>query len=184
LSCPEVLLIRGDSRDSRASSAVFKFHFPVSLKPESKHERIAEYISRQGAVSTHPSCYELFFALFNAGDYFEAHDVLEHLWLERKDANAIFYKGLIQIAGGFVHLRRQYLHPEHPKDGKKLAPAARLLALGASNIRAFGPHHMGLDVKKLCALCRKLAREIEKSGFLINPWSPPTRPLIRLSPLP
>lgn len=126
----------------------------------------------------------MFFTLFNAGDYYEAHDVLEHLWLECRDDNAIFYKGLIQIAGGFVHLRRHFLRPKHPKDSRKLGPASRLLALGASNIAPFGPHHMGLDVKKLGALCTKLVRAIKKSDFLINPWNPCTRPLIRLSRVP
>ena len=156
----------------------------MSLEPESKHERIAEYIRLRSAECPHPACYVLFFSIFNAGDYFEAHDVLEHLWLERKDANAIFYKGLIQIAGGFVHLRKHFLRPAHPKDGNRLAPASRLLVLGISNIRMFGPQHMGLDVKNLCARCKKLAREIEESGFQINPWSPQTRPLIKLLPLP
>lgn len=146
-----------------------------------KRERIAASIREQGPPGRYPPAYELFFALFNAGDYFEAHDVLEHLWLDCKNSNAIFYKGLIQIAGGFVHLRKHFLRPEHPTDGKRLAPACRLLVLGTSNIRAFGPKHMGLDVKKLCALCRRLAREIEDSGFHTNPWNPHSRPVVKLS---
>ncbi|MEI8310950.1 MAG: DUF309 domain-containing protein [Verrucomicrobiota bacterium] len=150
------------------------------LLPTPKHERVEALIRAHGSAGGDQACYDLFFALFNAGDYYEAHDVLEHLWLARNDANSIFYKGLIQIAGGFVHLRRQFLRPAHPKDGKKLAPASRLLLLGASNIRGFGPRHMGLDVTKLCALCEKLAREIEESGFQINPWSPQTRTLVFL----
>ncbi|MFA7345018.1 MAG: DUF309 domain-containing protein [Terrimicrobiaceae bacterium] len=146
-----------------------------------KHDRIAEHVRLHGAGGNRPACYDLFFPLFNAGEYYEAHDVLEHLWLQCKDSNAPFYKGLIQIAGGFVHLRKQFLRPDHPKDGKRLAPACRLLALGASNIRGFGPRHMGLDVTSLCTLCEKLAREIEKSEFQVNPWSPPSRLLLFLS---
>ncbi|MCX6970992.1 MAG: DUF309 domain-containing protein [Verrucomicrobia bacterium] len=147
----------------------------------SKRERMARYIRAHGPRGSYPPEYELFFALFNAGDYFEAHDVLEQLWLDCRNSNAIFYKGLIQIAGGFVHLRKHFLRPEHPTDGKRLAPACRLLVLAASNIRTFRPEHMGLDVKKLCAMCRKLAREIEASGFQTNPWHPQARPIVNLS---
>lgn len=151
------------------------------MSVEAKHDRMEAFVRSLDTAGNYPPCYEGFFLCFNAGEYYEAHDVLEHLWLGCRDSNALFYKGLIQIAGGFVHLRRQFLRPGHPKDGKRLGPACRLLALGVSNIRGFGPRHMGLDVKKLCALCRKLAREIEKSGFQSNPWSPQTRPHIRLS---
>lgn len=152
------------------------------LLPTPKHERVEAFIRSHGTAGGDRACYELFFALFNAGDYYGAHDVLEHLWLARNDENSIFYKGLIQIAGGFVHLRRQFLRPAHPKDGKKLAPASRLLLLGASNVRGFGPQHMGLDVEKLCAVCENLALEIVSAEFQVNPWSPQSRPLIKLSP--
>lgn len=145
-----------------------------------KHERIEKYVLSQ-KPGRFPACYELFFVHFNAGEYYEAHDVLEHLWLECSDPNATFYKGLIQIAGGFVHLRRQSLRPTHPKDGKRLAPAGRLLTLGASNISGFGPLHMGLDVDKLSALCNELSRRIENSDFQVNPWSLELRPTISLA---
>ena len=107
--------------------------------------------------------------------------MLEHLWLECNDSNLLFYQGLIQIAGGFVHLRRQFLRPNHPKDGRKLNPACRLLDLGVFKIREFGPRHMGLDVKGLCVFCETLARDIENSGFQTNPWNPEALPQIRLS---
>lgn len=145
-----------------------------------KHERIGKYVGSRG-TGRFPACYELFFSHFNAGEYYEAHDVLEHLWLKCSDSNATFYKGLIQIAGGFVHLRKQFLRPTHPKDGKRLAPAGRLLALGASNISRFGPLHMGLDVDKLCAFCNELSRGIEGSDFQMNPWSLEDRPIISLA---
>lgn len=125
--------------------------------------------------------YELYFTLFNAGEYYEAHDVLEHLWLSCGDSHARFYKGLIQIAGAFVHLRKQFLRPEHPKDGRRLRPACRLLALGTSNISPFGPEHMGLDIGNLCAICGDLVRKIEESGFGYNPWTPQQKPSVRLS---
>lgn len=145
-----------------------------------KHERIEEFAASQTTSGRHPACYELFFGLFNSGEYYEAHDVLEHLWLDCTDANARFYKGLIQIAGAFVHLRKQYLRPTHPTDGARLRPAFRLLRLGRSHISPFAPEHLDLQVSDLCLLCAQFEGALEGSDFSQNPWSPDRRPQIHL----
>ncbi len=116
--------------------------------------------------------YAGYFACFNARQYYEAHDVLEHLWLECRDANRSFYQGLIQIAGAFVHLRKQFMWPEHPKDGQRLRPAVRLFHLGIRNLEPYGPKHLHLDVADLCARCGAIAAEIQARGFTFNPWQP------------
>src|SRR5580704_14814540 len=41
--------------------------------------------------------------LFNRGDYFEAHEVWEELWMESAGAEKRFYQGLIQAAVGLCH---------------------------------------------------------------------------------
>ena len=74
-----------------------------------KHDRISAFVETLEASETtafHP-CYAGYFECFNQGDYYEAHDVLEHLWLECRDENHLYFKGLIQIAGAFVHLKKQ-----------------------------------------------------------------------------
>ena len=49
--------------------------------------------------------YTGFFRCFNAQLYYEAHDVLEEVWLPiRGQPQAKIYQGLIQTAGGFDHL--------------------------------------------------------------------------------
>lgn len=51
--------------------------------------------------------YVRFFECFNQQLFFEAHEVLEALWLpQRQGLNGRFYKGLIQLAGAFVHLQK------------------------------------------------------------------------------
>lgn len=47
-----------------------------------------------------------FIDLFNRKDFFEAHEVLEDLWIETEGEEKDFYKGLIQCAVAFVHLDR------------------------------------------------------------------------------
>ncbi len=73
-----------------------------------------------------------FFECFNQGLFFEAHDVLEELWLEqgRAGANYAFHKGLIQFAGAFVHLQKG-----------RLDPARRLFLLAQANLRQYPAVH-------------------------------------------
>lgn len=144
-----------------------------------KAERMEDFVGRLvgGDDSRYHACYRGYFVCFNAGRYYEAHDVLEHLWLQ-EGKRETFYKGLIQVAGGFVHLQKHYLRPFHHKDGRRLAPAARLFRLAVKNMEAYRPRYQGLDVEALCALCGRLAEGIEAGKG--NPWRPEMAPQLRL----
>lgn len=133
-----------------------------------------------GACATLDPCYLGWFACFNAGDYYEAHDVLEHLWLRTQDENHAFFKGLIQLAGAFVHLRKHHERPLHAKDGMRLRPAARLFGLASRNLAPYGPVHLRLDVVSVCELCEEYTRGILASGYSCNPWRPSEPPRIEL----
>src|SRR5271155_2864149 len=102
-----------------------------------------------------------FFRCFNAQLYYEAHDVLEEVWLPiRGQAQARFYQGLIQMAGGFVHLQKQ-----------RLGPAARLFALALANFEAYPARHSGIDLEAVRRLCRHHREAILASHEKTNPWS-------------
>ena len=133
------------------------------------------------ALTLHP-CYQGYFTCFNEGRYYEAHDVLEHLWLHDGPAapDYAFYKGLIQLAGAFVHLRKQYEHPTHVKHARRLRPAVRLFELARANLAPYEPRHLSLDVAAARALCAQQAALIAGTDFTRNPWSPDRAP--RLSP--
>ena len=135
-----------------------------------KSDRISALVGNLGPSPAADPHYAGYFTCFNSGQYYEAHDVLEHLWLRCRDENALFYKGLIQIAGAFVHLQKQAARPEHPKDGRRLHPAVRLFRLGLANLDGYRPRHLRLDVEALCALCAAFAEEIAASDFTRNPW--------------
>lgn len=149
-----------------------------------KFDRMESFVSSLHTGESgglHP-CYAGYFVCFNRGEYYEAHDVLEHLWLQCEDANDLFYKGLIQLAGGFVHLRKHYLRPGHPKDGRRLAPAARLFDLATANLSPFAPHHLHLEVNAVLALAEETASHLRRSDFTVNPWSPDRPPQIAPTP--
>lgn len=154
-----------------------------------KGERISRFVAElEGAapetagveVASHP-CYRGFFRCWNEQRYYEAHDVLEHLWLETTSEDWAYFKGLIQAAGGFVHLQKHFEFPSHRVHGRRLRPAVRLFRLAEKNLGAFAPMRHAFDVAALLELLRLNADTIERSEFSHNPWSPETAPLLRLS---
>jgi len=150
-----------------------------------KTDRIAGFMAgfdaeHDGGTDPHLAGY---FQCFNAGLYYEAHDVLEDLWLRQGKGHPdhAFHKGLIQLAGGFVHLRLQYLNPDHPKHGRRLAPACRLLLLAAGNLRPYPPQHLGVDVAEAIRLAEETAAVIREQESWKNPWSPSRWPSLHRS---
>jgi hypothetical protein len=153
-----------------------------------KGERISRFVAEIGVedvdrdrkdIAKHPF-YRAFFHCWNEKRYYEAHDVLEQLWLETKSPDANYFKGLIQAAGAFVHLQKRFEHPLHAKHSRRLSPAVRLFRLSEGNLSRFGPRHHGLDVAALCRLLRAYADQIISSDYKTNPWSPETAPKLEL----
>jgi hypothetical protein len=154
----------------------------------SKGERISRFVAElvvedvdpdQRDIVKHPF-YRAFFHCWNEKRYYEAHDVLEQLWLKTKSPDADYFKGLIQAAGAFVHLQKRFEYPVHAKHSKRLSPAVRLFRLAERNLSRFAPRHHGLDVAALCQLLRTCADRIVESDYKTNPWSPETAPKLKL----
>ncbi len=153
-----------------------------------KGERISQFVQElegaapsadEGEIAQHP-CYRGFFRCWNEQRYYEAHDVLEHLWLKTTSGDADYFKGLIQAAGAFVHLQKHFEHPTHRVHGRRLAPAVRLFRLAEKNLTPFAPTHHGFDVAGLVRLLQENMSAIVGSELTRNPWSPETAPLLSL----
>jgi uncharacterized protein len=152
-----------------------------------KGERISRFVrdlegvdvNPSGEIANHPF-YRAFFRCWNEQRYYEAHDVLEHLWLNTDPDDDNFFKGLIQAAGAFVHLQKNFEHPVHAKHSRRLRPAVRLFELAEKNLAAFSPRHHALDVVALCQFLRAQAEKIVASDYKTNPWSPKTAPKLHL----
>jgi predicted metal-dependent hydrolase len=132
-----------------------------------------------GLVLNHPF-YRAYFQCWNEQRYYEAHDVLEQVWLKKDTPDDNFFKGLIQAAGAFVHLQKNFEHPKHPKHGRRLRPAVRLFVLAETNLQAFAPKHHGLDVAGLLEVLRNFRKKVIASDFKQNPWSPTNAPVLSL----
>ncbi len=111
-----------------------------------------------------------YFDCFNRQLFYEAHDVLEDLWLsDRHGVDGNFYKGLIQLAGAFVHLQKN-----------RLRPAAALFKLALANLEKYPRFHKQLDLKAVQALAQKWLAELERGGFSGNPLTAVNVPQLTL----
>jgi predicted metal-dependent hydrolase len=111
-----------------------------------------------------------YFECFNRGLFYEAHDVLEELWLtDRQSPNHSFYKGLIQLAGAFVHLQKN-----------RLRPSAALFKLARTNLLKYPHVHEHLDIAKLLSVIENWLQKLESSQFAVNPLTADNAPHIQL----
>jgi len=153
-----------------------------------KGERISHFVRHlegddanfSGEIANHPF-YRAYFRCWNEQRYYEAHDVLEQVWLNTESDDDSFFKGLIQAAGAFVHLQKNFEHPTHAKHRRRLRPAVRLFELAEKNLGRFAPKHHALDVAALLDLLRATREKIVAADFKTNPWSPTNAPKLRLA---
>ena len=116
-----------------------------------KHEHMQGLLAKAGA-SGPKGPYMAYFHFFNRQEFYEAHDVLESLWLtERKGANNGFYKALIQLAGAFVHLQK-----------RRVKPAIALFKLARSYLARYPGRHEGLNVAEVLKMMDGWLQRLER----------------------
>lgn len=87
--------------------------------------------------------------LFNRGDFFEAHEVWESLWMEMPAPEKKFVQGLIQAAVGLCHFC----------NGNRRG-AAKLYRSAREYMFRFPPTHWGLDLERFWADMEVCFREV------------------------
>jgi hypothetical protein len=111
-----------------------------------------------------------YFRCFNRQEFYEAHDVLEDLWLpDRHGPNGDFYKALIQLAGAFVHLQKN-----------RLRPSAALLKLARTKLEKYPARHERLNLAAVQLLIGGWLTQLEKGGFHLNPLTGKNVPQLAL----
>lgn len=101
---------------------------------------------------------------FNRGEYFEAHEVWEDLWIEVNDDRKGFYHGLIQAAVALHHAMRG-----------NFAGAQSLYARMRNNLDMFRPYYESLDVDRFLAAMHRSFETVHRSPpAAISPSSIPT----------
>ncbi len=74
-------------------------------------------------------------ALFNAGLFFECHELLEGLWRATSGPDKDFYHGVVQVAAAFYH------YEKHNRHG-----AVTLLTKGRDRLAPYPSSYLGVDV--------------------------------------
>ena len=97
-------------------------------------------MSRADHESSHDRRYLEGIRLFNACEFFEAHDVWEDLWADHRGPSRKFYQGLIQVAVALYHFGN-----ENTRGARKLA------ASSTAYLGPFRPHHLGIDLDRFLA---------------------------------
>ncbi len=109
-------------------------------------------------------------ALFDAGDYFACHEVLEDLWRAETRPLRDLYKGVLMLAVALHHHRR----------GKRpLRPLTRAQQL----LAPFTPACLGLDTATIHAACATLLTHLQTTTTQApNHLVPQLTPLLRTPP--
>jgi predicted metal-dependent hydrolase len=133
-----------------------------------KSERIAEFWKPFEGRRL-DARYLAYFECFNQQRFFEAHEVLEELWLpRRRNPESVFYKGLIQLAGAFVHVQK-----------RRTGPALALFRLAQANLQQFPALHEGLDLQRVLGVIELWIGRLANPGP-DEPLSAAERPSLRL----
>jgi predicted metal-dependent hydrolase len=126
----------------------------VSKKSGKIAERIAAF--QGGKLSAY---YLGYFDCFNRQEFYEAHDVLEELWLaDRHGPNGDFYKGLDPTRRGVRALQKE-----------RLRPSAALFKLARTNLTKYPSVHEQLDLTVVLKLIETWLAWLEGRGFDHNP---------------
>jgi len=78
--------------------------------------------------------------LFNSRHFFDCHDVIEEIWLGRREKDRTFFQGIIHVAVGFYHL-----------DNENYKGSRSQLTKGISKLQEFQPAYYGIELKTFLA---------------------------------
>lgn len=135
-----------------------------------KSDKVAKLIAGLRSDKYDPH-YLGYFECFNRSLFYEAHEVLEQLWLAAKNTpNERYYQGLIMAAGAFVHFQQN-----RPK------AASNLLKKAIERLTPYGSMHEGFEVGQFLECLESWLYLVDSMGYKENPFHPKLAPKLRLS---
>ena len=96
--------------------------------------------------------------LYQAGEFFAAHEEWESVWLQAQEPEKMFLQGLIQVTAAFHHLRR------HNSLGTVL-----LLQAALGRFERYPAHFGGVSVTLLCSDIREWLQALEAGTPVPHP---------------
>lgn len=92
-------------------------------------------------------------ALFNRGQFYDCHEVIEEAWVEEQAPVRIMYQGILQIGVACYHIQN-----------KNWRGAIKVLERGVPKLGRFSPACMGIDIAKLLADAEIIHQELIRLG--------------------
>lgn len=118
-----------------------------------------------GQAPPFPPAFLEFVELFNRGEYWESHEVLEGPWRANRSD---FFQGLILLASAYVHAQRG-----------KAAGIRKQMEKALRRLAPYQPHYMGIDVDELVDVAEACIALAEESPAGSAPQIPFVRLIIR-----
>jgi uncharacterized protein len=92
-------------------------------------------------------------AMYNRGEYYQCHEVLEDIWRVESDDVRYLYQGILQIGVAFHHL-----------GNANWRGATGLLSGGIAKVSRFCPDCMGVDTETLTAKAQACLDRLRELG--------------------
>jgi predicted metal-dependent hydrolase len=89
--------------------------------------------------------------LFNQQHFFEAHEALEYAWKEEKGPVRDLYRGILQVAVGYYHLKRG-----------NILGARKMFHRCAEWLEKYPEHCRGVDVARLIKDYRMIESQLDR----------------------
>jgi hypothetical protein len=96
--------------------------------------------------------------LFQEGEYFLAHETLEEHWIEAEPEERDFYQGLIHLAVGFHHLKRN-----------KTKGASIQFRKALERLEGYPDQHHGVDLAHIRNFLREAPERLARREQLTPP---------------
>lgn len=123
-------------------------------------EALGEFVEEPDPASEEEAL-ERGIAHFNAGRFFQAHEMWEFAWHPSPEPDRDFWQGITQVAVGFTHFQRG-----------NLKGAVTLLDRGATKLEKYGKVYKTLRVAMIASAARAAQHEIERDGIEASPVPP------------
>ncbi len=92
--------------------------------------------------------------LFNRGEFYRCHDVMEHLWGFGDSEIRTFYQGLLHLAVAMYHLSRDNIR------GVKT-----LIDSGTELLQQYRPCFRQVDIAELIEAAEKIRKDLENNSY-------------------
>lgn len=96
--------------------------------------------------------------LHDSGEYFEAHEELEHAWMEAPELEGYLYRSLLQITVAYLHIQRG-----------NLRGARKMLLRVRQWLDALPAACRGIDTRQLKAYAQELREAVESPAGEVDP---------------